>query len=120
MLNENGNLVFTDVLTNLCLCKIIKSSFLRKIFIDFDRNLKITEGDENFDAEPQKCVHTLGLCTSSLAINDTLPFFSNVFPHKRTLKLGQILIGKKVGKIQVVFLVVTNGEAVSAWEGDWR
>lgn len=69
---KNGNLVFTDAFTNVLLCKIIKPSFLRKIFIYFDKNLNITEGDENLDSEPQNCVHTLGLCTSSLAVNVTL------------------------------------------------
>lgn len=33
---------------------------------------------------------------------------SNLFPHKNTFKLGQILIDKNMGEIQEVFIAVTK------------
>lgn len=105
---------FTDAFTNLSLCWRAKPSFFRKNFIDFDRNWNIIEEDESFDLGLQNSSYILWSCTAGLAISSTL-VFSNLFPQKHFLKLGQILIGKKVGKIQVVFIAVTKGEAVSFW-----
>lgn len=51
-----------------------------KSFIDFDRNLNITEDDESFDSELQKWSRKLWSCIAGLVAN-THCTFKSLFPH---------------------------------------
>lgn len=77
-----------------------------KSFIDFDRNLNITEDDESFDSGLQNWSRMLWSCTAGLVAN-THCTFKSLSPHWSTLKPGQISIDKEI-KIQVVFIAVSK------------